>query len=117
MVAIDRSRIFTRAWVIYHEERRAGRQTAFKECLKRSWAREKTSVANNQKIEEAIKEYGITEEVKTWYGWKESGREVIHGQKALFQVKLNKQTNGKEYTASFFGYSQTTDEPQEEKAA
>ena len=62
---------------------------------------------NTDAIEAAKNAEGITEEVKTWYGWKESGRIVKHGSKNVFQVLLETATPGKSYIASFFMESQT----------
>lgn len=115
---MNRSELFNRAWATYHAERQEGRETPFADCLKRSWATMKAKARNAEAITAAAQAAGITEEVKTWSQWKEAGREVLHGSKALFQVTLEKTSKpGKTYTASYFGFSQTTDEPQEAKAA
>ena len=62
---------------------------------------------NEQIIEAAKQAEGITEEVKTWFGWKQSGRVVSHGAKNVFQVVLETSTPGKSCIASFFLQSQT----------
>ena len=114
---IDKAELFHRAWNTYHAERQEGRETSFGECLRRSWATMKAKVRNAEAIKAAKEAAGITEEVRTWSQWKEEGREVIHGSHNLFQVTLERTSKpGKTYTASYFGYSQTTDQPQEEAA-
>lgn len=62
---------------------------------------------NQEVIEAAKKAEGITEDVKTWFEWKESGRIVKHGSKNVFQVVLETATPGKTYIGSFFTLSQT----------
>lgn len=51
---------------------------------------------------------GITEEVRTWSGWRELGYEVMHGSKALFGCVLiwGSKGDGAVYNARFFGASQ-----------
>ena len=83
------------AWKIF----RAG-MSSFADALRKAWAIVK---GNARRIAEAGA--GITEEVKTWYGWKEAGYEVRHGSKALFGCELIR-TDGRIYKAAFFGRSQ-----------
>ena len=54
---------------------------------------------------------GIGEEARTWSGWRELGREVIHGSKALFGAALiwGSKGDGAVYNARFFGLSQTVE--------
>ena len=51
---------------------------------------------------------GITERVRTWYGWKQAGFMVKHGSKNLFQVELiaAAKGDGKTFRQSYFGESQ-----------
>lgn len=97
------SEIMTRAWKLF---RKLG--LSFAECLHRAWITAKSAKINAQKIEAAKAAAGITEEVKTWSGWKEAGFEVIHGSKALFGADLiwGSKGDGAVYRARFFGASQ-----------
>ena len=97
------SEIMTRAWVIFRKE-----AVSFGEALHRSWLSTKAEPINAKRIEEAQAAAGIREECKTWYGWKEAGREVIHGSKALFGCDLiyGSKGDGATYKARFFGRSQ-----------
>lgn len=114
----NRSQVMRRAWNTYHDARRHGMWISFSECLRKAWAAVKTAVRNAAIIEAAKAAAGITETIDTWYGWKEAGREVLHGSKAVFQVVLEKVSQpGKVYTASYFTLSQTTAEEQPPKAA
>lgn len=83
---------------------------SFAEALHRAWLSAKAEPINAQRIQEAAQAAGVVEEVKTWSGWKESGYEVAHGSKALFQVALiwGSKGDGAIYTASLFGASQVT---------
>ena len=96
-------RIMTRAWEIHRKEK-----VSFGEALHRSWLSEKAAPENARRIEEAKRNAGILEEVKTWFGWKQEGYEVMHGSKALFGVQLiyGSKGDGAVYKASFFGFSQ-----------
>ena len=91
------SQIMRGAWKIF---RMCG--VSFSEALRRAWQGAK---ANQERIREAKEAAGITEEVRTWSGWKAAGREVQHGSKAIFQVILISSKG--DYKASFFGISQT----------
>ena len=95
--------IMLRAWTIY---RKGG--VSFPEALHRSWISAKAEPINAKRIEEAKAEAGITEEVKTWSGWRAEGYEVIHGSKALFGAELiyGAKGDGAIYKARFFGASQ-----------
>lgn len=96
--------IMQRAWRNY---RKGG--ISFGEALHRAWISAKAEPINAAIIEAAKAEAGIAEEVKTWSGWKEAGREVIHGSKALFGADLiyGSKGDGAIYRARFFGLSQT----------
>lgn len=95
--------IMTRAWAIFRKL-----QISFGEALHRAWTAEKAKPVNAQRIEQAKQAAGITEEVKTWAGWRDAGYEVRHGSKALFAVDLihGSKGDGMSYRASFFGASQ-----------
>ena len=69
----------------------------------------KAEPVNAQRIAEAQTAAGITEECKTWVGWRDAGYMVKHGSKALFQAILIHGSKGDNatYTASFFSVSQT----------
>ena len=114
----NRSQVMRRAWNTYHDARRHGMWISFSDCLRKAWAAVKTAVRNAAIVAAAKAAAGITETIDTWYGWKEAGREVLHGSKAVFQVVLEKVSQpGKVYTASYFTLSQTTAEEQPPKAA
>lgn len=95
--------IMLRAWSLY---RKGG--LTFSEALHRSWLITKAEPINAARVEEAKAAAGITEDVKTWSGWKDAGFEVIHGSKALFGVSLiwGSRGDGAVYNARFFGLSQ-----------
>ena len=97
--------IMLRAWRLY----RSNKGLSFAESLRRSWLSAKAEPINAARIERAKAEAGITEEVKTWSGWRDAGREVIHGSTALFGVALiwGAKGYGAIYNARFFGLSQT----------
>lgn len=71
------------------------------------------------RIEAAKFAAGITEECRTWTGWKALGYEVVHGSKALFQAVLlhSSKGDGEIYKASFFGRSQVQEIETESAAA
>ena len=99
----DLKRIMLRAWKNY---RKGG--ITFAEALHRAWISAKAEPINAQRITDAKASAGITEDVKTWSGWKDAGYEVIHGSKALFGVDLvfGSKGDGATYKARFFGASQ-----------
>ena len=99
----DLRAIMLRAWRLYREGK-----GSFAECLHRAWISEKAAPVNAERIEAAKQTAGISEEVKTWAGWKAAGFEVIHGSKALFGVDLihGSRGDGAIYKARFFGASQ-----------
>ena len=96
-------KIMLRAWELYRKG-----EIPFAEALHRAWLVAKAEPVNAARVEEAKTAAGITEEVKTWSGWKGAGFEVIHGSKALFGVSLiwGSQGDGAIYKARFFGASQ-----------
>ena len=97
------SEIMKRAWKLF---RKLG--LSFAECLHRAWITAKAAEINAERIAEAKAAAGVTEETKTWNGWKEAGYEVIHGSKALFGAELiwGSKGDGAVYKARFFGASQ-----------
>ena len=96
--------IMLRAWRNFHKG-----GMSFAEALHRAWLSAKAEPINAAIIEAAKADAGIVEEVRTWSGWKEAGREVIHGSKHLFGCDLiyGSRGDGAIYKARFFGLSQT----------
>lgn len=96
--------IMTRAWKIFRQA-----AVSFAEALHRAWLSAKAAPINAARIEAARLAAGIAETVNTWAGWKAIGREVIHGEKALFGCDLiyGSKGDGAIYKASFFAESQT----------
>lgn len=105
MKKYDLCKIMTRAWQIY---RKSAGKLLFGEALHRAWQSAKAEPVNAERIEAAKKAAGITEECRTWAGWKAEGLEVIHGSKALFGADLihGSKGDGATYKARFFGRSQ-----------
>lgn len=97
------SKIMTKAWQLFRKY-----AISFSEALHRAWQAAKAAPINAARIEAARQAAGIDEECNTWAGWKDMGREVIHGSKALFQVTLihSSKGDGSTYKASFFSASQ-----------
>ena len=85
----DCKKIMKAAWRLFKAH-----TAAFADCLRRAW---KAAKANAERIRKAAN--GLT--VRTWYGWREIGRRVRHGQHAVFQIDLLK-ADGSNYRASFF---------------
>ena len=98
--------IMTKAWEIYRKNTKID---TFGEALHRAWLIAKTFDINAEIIAKAKAEAGITEETKTWYGWKMVNREVNHESKCLFQCRVFDGAKGDGATRilSFFGESQT----------
>lgn len=96
--------IMTHAWKIFHKA-----AVSFSEALHRAWLSAKAQPINAARIEAARTAAGITEAIQTWAGWKALGREVRHGEKALFGCELihGSKGDGAIYKASFFALSQT----------
>ena len=99
----DLRAIMNRAWKLFRKL-----SISFAECLHRAWITAKAESVNTLRIAEAKAAAGITEECRTWSGWKEAGYEVVHGSKALFGATLiwGSRGDGAEYKARFFGVSQ-----------
>ena len=104
MMKYDLSAIMHRAWRNFRKY--AG--ITFGEALHRAWLTAKAADENACRIETAKAAAGISEEVKTWSGWREAGYEVIHGSKCLFGCDLihGSKGDGAIYKARFFGASQ-----------
>ncbi len=100
----DLKAIMAHAWRIFHKA-----AVSFAEALHRAWLSAKAEPINAARIEAARAEAGVVETVNTWAGWKALGREVIHGEKALFGCDLiwGSHGDGAVYKARFFGLSQT----------
>ena len=104
----DLRAIMTRAWAIFRKA-----TVSFSEALHRAWQSVKAEPINAQRIADAKAAAGISEECKTWEGWRQAGYEVIHGSKALFGADLiwSSRGDGAVYKARFFGFSQTAKAP------
>lgn len=100
----DKREIMTRAWAICRKY-----LVSFAEALHRAWLCAKAVVINERRIEAAKAAAGITEPVNTWAGWRDAGREVKHGSKAVFGADLIYGSRGDNqiYKARFFTLSQT----------
>ena len=103
----DLKSIMKKAWELYRKPHL--KLESFGEALHRAWLVAKYADENAQRIDKAIKESGVGERVRTWYGWQTEGREVKHESKCLFQVTVKDGTKGDNKTKviSFFGESQT----------
>lgn len=97
------SNIMRQAWRLFRKY-----NISFSEALHRAWLCAKALPINSDRIENAKKLSGISEETDTWSGWKSKGFEVIHGSKALFGCELiyGSKGDGATYKARFFGKSQ-----------
>lgn len=104
MKKVNLKKLMLNAWAIY----RKNAEISFGEALHRAWMAVKVEPVNAERIEAAKAAAGIDEEVKTWYGWKMAGFEVVHGSKALFGCDLiyAAKGDGAIYKARFFGTSQ-----------
>lgn len=102
------SKLFRKAWSLY---RKASKKAAasFANALKTAWAWLKVQAANAAKIEAAADAAGYGDiECRTWYGWKATGREVMHTEQAVFQVEIADPCTRKgTRVESFFAYEQT----------
>ena len=103
----DLSALMSLAWEIFRKPKNEG--ITFSKALKRAWACFDVGDENRKAREDAYVASGLTEEVRTYTGWLDIGRRVMHEQKAVFQVvyKTPERGLGKTYTVSFFAYSQT----------
>lgn len=104
--------IMKRAWH-YFKQAAAKVAISFSEALKKAWRWAKAQEINKARIEAAAEALGIEEEAHSWSGWREAGRQVVHGEKAAFQVIVDtpEKGEGKTFRKSFFLYSQTQQMP------
>ena len=101
----DLRRIMLRAWKNFRKY-----AISFAEALHRAWLSAKAETINAERIEAVKRLIGLEgQTVNTWAGWKALGREVIHGEKAVFSVDLihGSKGDGATYRASFFTIEQT----------
>ena len=105
----DLKSIMTKAWEIYRKP--FLKCKTFAEALHRAWLVAKQREENEKRVKRAIAENGITERVRTWFGWTTENREVVHGCHNLFKVLLLDGTKGDgvEKWTPFFGLSQTAE--------
>lgn len=98
------SKLMKKAWALYRKA-----TTTFAAALKLAWAWLKVQEANAAKVDEAAKAAGYGDMVcRTWYGWKATGREVMHTEKAVFQVEVADPTTKRgARIESYFTYDQT----------
>ena len=95
MTKYNKANIMKKAWTLY----KANRYGTFGNCLHLAW--------NDAKTEKGVTDtYG--ENTKTYYCWTLFGREVIHGQKAVAQIKVtDPRTKNGTRILSYFTYDQT----------
>ena len=104
----DLSKLMKKAWALY--KKASKKATAnFADALRAAWAWLKVQAANKAIVEAAAQAAGYGDMVcRTWYGWKTVGREVMHTEKAVFQVELADPTAKKgSRIESYFTYEQT----------
>lgn len=90
------STIMKCAWKIFRNA-----NMTFSEALKMAWRNAKAVVSAMIKSE-------IKERMKTWYGWTQEDREVIHDSKAVLKVVIEDlKTKSGFRTLSYFTESQT----------
>ena len=101
------SNIMKKAWELFRKA--FLKIKTFGEALHRAWEIAKCADGNSEKIEKAKAESGVTERVRTHFGWTTEGREVKHGSKCLFQVTVSDPSrgDGKTKVLSYFGESRT----------
>lgn len=88
--------IMHNAWSIY----RKAEGITFAAALRMAWQ-------NAKNLNAAKTAAGITETVRSWYGWKSAGFEVIHESVALFKaVLLDPTTKKGTRITAYFGESQ-----------
>lgn len=100
--------LMLKAWSLYRKALKKGIND-FSAALKLAWKWLKVQATNALRIEAAAEAAGYGEEVvRTWYGWKAVGREVMHTEVAAFQVEVEDPTTKKgTRVESFFTYEQT----------
>ena len=105
-IKYDKRAIMKKAHYFY----RNGKMGDFGDCLRKAWD-------NARAYKELAEVAGET--VHTWYGWTQLGREVIHGEATIGQIRLWDDTlKTKLYRiVSYFKFNQTcelgTQEPKE----
>ena len=104
----DLKKLFHKAWSLYRKALKKG-ATTFGTALKAAWAWLKVQATNAEKVEAAAQAAGYGDMVcRTWYGWKAMGREVMHTEKAAFQVTVDDPCTAKgTRVESYFTYEQT----------
>ena len=102
------SKLMHKAWSLYKKAMKKAAIT-FSAALKLAWAWLKVQAENAEKVEAAAQAAGFEDMVcRTWYGWKTVGREVMHTEKAVFQVEIADPTTKKgSRIESYFTYEQT----------
>ena len=102
------SKLMKKAWSLYRKAMKKGNAT-FGAALKAAWAWLKVQGENAVKVEAAAVAAGFGDMVcRTWYGWKAVGREVMHTEKAAFQVTIaDPTTKAGHRVESYFTYEQT----------
>lgn len=102
------SNLMKKAWSLYRKAMKKATAT-FSAALKAAWAWLKVQASNAAKVEAAATEAGYGDVIcRTWYGWKSKGREVMHTEKAVFQVEVLDPTVRKgTRIESYFTYEQT----------
>jgi len=100
--------IMQKAWKLFKAAAKKAAIT-FSEALKLAWKWGKVQEANKAIVEAAAQAAGYGDMVcRTWYGWKTVGREVMHTEKAAFQVEIADPTTKKgSRIESYFTYEQT----------
>lgn len=103
----DLSALMTLAWAIYRTK--ANKCPNFAEALRRAWKCFDVAEDSHKKVEDTAKRLGITEKVRSWYGWFMEGRKVMHDEEHVFSVILPWPERGLDKTrvVPYFTYSQT----------
>ena len=104
----DLKAIMIRAWGIFRKFKYYHAET-FGEALHRAWEEVKHSDEVAEIVNNAIAESGITEVLRTWWGHKENGREVDHGEEHVLRVVIPYPAwgDGRTKIIDFFTESQT----------
>lgn len=96
----NKSKIMYTAWDFV----KANRSDNMSDALVKAW--------HNAKTINAISNNGV---LNSWYGWKEQGREVIHGSKCIAQATLfDVNTKNGTRVVSYFSAEQTCLEGEQE---
>lgn len=100
--------IMQKAWKLFKAAAKKAAIT-FSEALKLAWKWAKVQASNAAKVEATAAAAGYGDMIcRTWYGWKSIGREVMHTEKAVFQVEIADPTTHKgTRIESYFTYEQT----------